>query len=61
MKAIPLLVHRGELLQVHSRSMRDQAVLDDELPAALNRDVSGYILSRSTYVTEIKQETADDN
>jgi hypothetical protein len=41
--------------------MRDQVVLDDDLPAVLNRDVSGYVLSRGTLVTEIKQETVDDN
>ncbi len=61
MKAIPLLVQRAELIRTHSRIMRDQVVLDDDLPAVLNRDVSGYVLSRGTLVTEIKQETVDDN
>jgi len=60
MKAIPLLIRRHELVRAHSGITRDQVSLDDEVPAVLNRDASGYVLSRDTRITEVKQETVDD-
>jgi hypothetical protein len=61
MKSIPLLIRAAEPMRSQpAGAARDHLVLDDDLPAVLDRDASGYILARDTYVTEVDQETTDD-
>lgn len=66
MKATPLLIRDilgryPKTMPVSKECIRDVAVLEDDLPAILDRNAAGHVLSRSTYVTEVKRETHDDN
>lgn len=59
---VPILLHIGQFFPVtDGRFGRDLPTSQDPLPAALGHDADGYILSRETYVTDVKRETTDDN
>jgi hypothetical protein len=40
---------------------RDALTLEDQLPVPLETDTSGRMMLRETRVTEIRQETTDDD
>ena len=64
MKAVPLLIRDtvlGRSEPPRTESVCDSAVAEDDLPAILDRDASGYVLPRDTLTTEVRQETHDDN
>lgn len=61
MNIVPLLVNHATLVKSPTQESVDQYVFDDEMPAALDRNLSGYVLSRVSKITEVKQETHDDN
>ncbi|KMY03618.1 hypothetical protein V476_21815 [Pseudomonas syringae KCTC 12500] len=61
MNARPLIVSRAKPADFGQSEYRDQQMLDDQIPAVLDRSDEGYVLSRQTYVTEVKLETTDDN
>lgn len=56
----PILIGYNSPLTVHVSSVRDEEVLDEDLPAVLERDSSGYVLARATLQTEVARETHDD-
>jgi hypothetical protein len=59
-KNLPLLVQGARPCDTQAH-FRDQAVLEDDLPLALTRNGAGQIQSRGTLVTDVRQETTDDN
>lgn len=61
MPARPLIVSRAEPVDFCQSDYRDQHVLDDQAPAVLNRTKEGYVLSRQTYITDVRLETTDDS
>ena len=61
MNAKPLVLHQAKLAKSSHGATRDRNVFEDDLPAVLDRNTGGYVISRSTTVTEVKQETVDDN
>lgn len=60
MSGIPLLIKKSSSARKNIFESIDQLVFDDDLPTALFRDVSGYLLARTTRITEVNQETTDD-
>lgn len=60
MPARPLIVARAKPDDSGQLKYRDQPMLDDQLPAVLDRTREGYVLSRQTYTTEVNMETTDD-
>lgn len=61
MNAVPLLIKHAALVKPPTQESFDQYVLDDELPASVDRNLSGNVLSRVSKITEVNQETHDDN
>jgi hypothetical protein len=60
MKVMPLLVRCAEATRRFPQALRDQTAFEDELPAVLDRDASGYIRSGKSKLTEVNRETTDD-
>lgn len=52
------LVVKGALL---SRAVSNLVGLDEDLPACVEKNASGWIVSRTTADTKVTQETTDDN
>jgi hypothetical protein len=61
MKYLPFLIRIGEPSGgVEVSAMRDVVASPEPLPAVLEADASGYVLSRETRKTAVKPETTDD-
>mgnify|MGYP000051762934 FL=1 len=66
-KGVPMLAVPIPLLLALQRESdgltrdSDCPTMDDPLPAVVETSTGGYVLSRSTRVTEVKRETTDDN
>jgi hypothetical protein len=61
MKHLPFLMRVGEpSLGAEVDAIRDVGTSSEPLPAALEADACGYVLSRVTRKTAVKTETTDD-
>ena len=58
---VPLVTHKRRPTNLTSMDRADPADVGDPLPYVVNRQADGTISSRQTRLTEVAQETADDN
>lgn len=62
MSTIPFILHAGKLRDRTGTAFPgDIPTSEEPLPAIVETDLRGYVLSRGTRVTFVQRETTDDN
>jgi hypothetical protein len=61
MTKLPFLFNSAEPVEARSGPYRDSPTVDDPLPAIVEIQPDGRVLTTGTSVTEVKHETTDDN
>jgi len=61
MKVFPLLIQCATPARAQPGTVEDSSPFGEEMPGVVIRDASGILRSRSTKLTEVGEETTDDN
>lgn len=62
MTLLPFVVHNARILsEPYNPLTEDVPTAEDPLPAPIGAESKGYIRARETRITQVRNETLDDN